>query len=84
MLDVITPNSVSTRPSRAPASCIGNTVLAKVGAAGSSAMRAISTRRSASAASSAAGNSSGRTLSQGGTPPYGPDHSASSGLAVGA
>ena len=54
-------------------------VLAKVGAAGSEVIAASSASRSARPAVNAAGNAAGTALSQGGTPPYGPVHGASSG-----
>src|SRR5258706_6143643 len=55
-------------------------VLSKVGAAESAAMRSISARFSAIAASSAGFRSAGLKRPNGGTPPQGPCQGASSGL----
>jgi hypothetical protein len=58
-----------TRSSMRPAFSIASIVLAKVGAAGSPAMRSISARHSAIAASRAGLKYSTFTWSNGGTPP---------------
>src|SRR5436190_2824337 len=71
---------VLTRSKVRPAVSSGTIVFAKVGAAGSFAILSMSARFSAIATSSAGLNDATWTLSKGGTPPYGPAHSASSGL----
>src|SRR4051812_42057384 len=55
-------------------------VFSKVGGAGLSVIALMSARYMASVPSNAAGESDGLTLSQAGTPPYGPVHSAAAGL----
>src|SRR5688500_20051554 len=59
-------------------------VFSKVGGDGSFAMRSTSARFSAIDASSAGPRCSGRALSNGGTPAYGPDQGASNGFAAAA
>src|SRR5437762_1291795 len=82
---------VLTRSSALPARSIAVIVLSKLGGAGSAAMRSTSARFSAIAASSAGLISAGLNFPNGGIPPQGPVHGASTGfiavfvpLAVGA
>src|SRR5438874_5128745 len=63
-----------------PPRSIAAIVLSKPAGSGSEAMRSISRSRSSIADSSAGLKSSSLTLSNGGTPPYGPLHGAISGL----